>query len=58
MAVVINEFEIIAEPPAPPKQEEAEPKAAEGHGSQPLSPHDLSTVIRHERERHARYWAH
>jgi hypothetical protein len=55
MPIVINEFEIIAEPPASPPQGQ-EPSAA----SQPATPkpRDVQLVIRRQRERAARVRAH
>jgi hypothetical protein len=58
VAIVINEFEIVAEPPVPPKERNVEPKAIDDRNPQALSTHDVMAVVRHERERHARYWAH
>jgi hypothetical protein len=54
MAVVINEFEIVAEPPAP-----AQPAAAEPAPARPaLAGQEVERLLRHEEERALRVWAH
>ena len=55
MAVVINEFEVVAEPLNPPPQESA---AAPEPAPPPSTAHDLERVLRRQRERAARLWAH
>ena len=54
MAVVINEFEIVAEPPPP-----AQPAAAEAPAPRPgLAAQEVERLLRHEEERALRVWAH
>jgi hypothetical protein len=55
MPVVINDFEVVTEPPsAPPAQ-----AAAEGQPvTPPLPAHEVERILRHERERALRVWAH
>jgi hypothetical protein len=57
MAVVINEFEVVAEPP---RQSEGAP--APGRGSEPTpqasTPRDVERIVRRLHERHARVRAH
>ena len=55
MAVVINEFEVVAEPLNPPAQDST---AAAEPPPPPSTPHDLERVLRRQRERAARLWAH
>jgi hypothetical protein len=50
MPVVINEFEIVAEPPA--QQPVQAPSA--GQGTPVPSPHDLVQILRHQAERAVR----
>lgn len=52
MAVVINDFEVIAQPPAPaprPDATSAPPAPA---------PSDIEKIVQREMERAARVWAH
>jgi hypothetical protein len=58
VAVVINEFEIVAEPPVPPRVRNEEPQAVTIEAPAELTTHDVAAVMRHEAERRARYWAH
>jgi hypothetical protein len=58
VAVVINEFEIVAEPPVPAGERNREPQAVETGAPQELTTHDIATMMRHQAERSARYWAH
>lgn len=61
MAVLINEIEVVVEPPsapageAPPEPMEATPAA---EPPLPLSPADLRSVFRHLHERDERVRAH
>lgn len=56
MGVIINDFEIVAESPAPTNGSQ------QGQGKQEqtamqqamLRPHDIEEIIRHFKERHAR----
>jgi len=52
MAVVINEFEVVAEPAAAPAAEEAPAEVA------PVTVLDIERAVRWQRERLARVWAH
>lgn len=53
MAVVINEFEIVAEQPAPAAQApDEQPKPP------PLATLEVLRVLRYEAERALRVWAH
>lgn len=54
MAVVINDFQIITEPPPPPVQPGREPLKPE---SIRLRPEDVMRIYRHERSRVERVWA-
>jgi len=55
MAVVIHDFEVVAEPPPPPTT--AAPPAGAPSTGEP-APHDIARVMRRERERAARVRAH
>lgn len=57
MGVIINEFEAIAEAPAP---NDAESTAAEetGSGDQRIDPAVLAAALRELVEQSARVWAH
>jgi len=57
VAVVINEFEIVTEPPMP-AEERNQPQAVDTGTPQELTTHDIAALVRHEAERSARYWAH
>lgn len=59
MAVIINDFEVVVEPPATPANDQSlEPVAAEqGVSPQKLTPHDLDTILRQRLERALRVWA-
>lgn len=55
MPVVINEFEVVTEPPAAPPAQ----AAAEGQSvAPPLSAHEVERIVLHEQERALRLWAH
>jgi hypothetical protein len=56
MPVIINEFEIVAQPPEPPKKQSAGPLPAEeqGAGPQPLRPIDIVRIQEHHQRRMAR----
>lgn len=59
MAVIINEFEVVVEPPA--TEPEAEPGTvpnSETETAQRLNPHDLDTILRQRVERALRLRAH
>ena len=55
MAVVINEFEVVAETPEPaapsPRPEGAPPRPA-------IAAQEVERLLRHEEERALRLWAH
>ncbi|MGO1068739.1 hypothetical protein [Lysobacter sp. CA199] len=55
MGVVINEFEVLAEPPAPARQDQA---GSEGEAPQKLDPHDLQIAQRQLERSALRLWAH
>ncbi len=55
MAVVIHDFEVVAEPPPPPTT--APPPEGEPAIGAP-APHDIERVMQRERERAARVRAH
>jgi len=57
MGIIINEFEAIAEAPAP---NTAEQPSAEDENTQPqrLDPMALATALREQDEQAARIWAH
>ncbi len=59
MPVVINEFEVITQPPAS-QAEGAKPPAASTPAtlSSGPTPHDVARVMRHQKERFARVRAH
>jgi len=54
MAVVINDFEVVAETPPPA----ANTQAAETPPAPQLTPHDIERMVRHRIERQARLSAH
>lgn len=56
MAVVINEFEVVAEAPAAP--EGGGPAASPPAPAGPSTPYDIATIVRHQHERLARVRAH
>lgn len=53
MPIVINDFEVVAEPPQPQRHEDEEqqPERAPEH---PLRPHSVERALHHLRERQAR----
>jgi hypothetical protein len=52
MPVVINQFEIVAEPPPLRVSQEAQPGDQEAPApAQAPTPHDIAVVVRHIRER-------
>jgi hypothetical protein len=60
MAVIINEFEVVAESASQERGGSGEDSqqsdgAAEGKGP---TPHEIKRIIKHELERFARLWAH
>lgn len=58
MPVVINEFEIILEPPEAPEQPEGPaPQPEEASPPQVLRPEDVARVYQHHLQRMARVWA-
>lgn len=56
MAVIINEFEIVAEPVAPTPPPPAPAQAQEPAPTLPAQ--EVERALRHERERALRQWAH
>ena len=60
MPVVINEFEVVAEPPSTKASAEKATAAPSPTGaSTPApTPHDIQCIIRHQKERFARVRAH
>ena len=63
MPVIINEFEVVTEPPASP-QAGTTRAAGEAQGAAQqlataaLSPHDVESILHRQAERQARVWAH
>ncbi|HEX8137117.1 MAG TPA: hypothetical protein VF544_05960 [Pyrinomonadaceae bacterium] len=61
MAVIINEFEVVSEPPPSDERggggagDEAEGQAGQAQGP---TPHQVEQIIEHQQERRARVWAH
>jgi len=59
MAVIINDFEVVSEPPPSDERgaggEEAEGQAGQAQGP---TPHQVEQIIEHQQERRARVWAH
>jgi hypothetical protein len=60
MAVIINDFEVVVEPPATPAGEQTEkPATAEQDvTAQKLTPHDFDNILRQRVERAVRVRAH
>ncbi len=58
MAVIINDFEIILEPPASAPEGPNREPAGEDTAQQKLTPHDLDSILRHRIERSLRLWAY
>jgi hypothetical protein len=54
MAIVIHDFEVIAEPPAPAQRD----AAASDEGTQPLTAEDLVKLVRESQQRVERLRAH
>lgn len=57
MPVIINDLEVIVAPPDRPATAESEPEKPQESG-RTLSPHELMSVLRKERERELRVRAH
>jgi hypothetical protein len=55
MGVIINEFEVVAEPQSAQQKDTSQPD--QQTPSQPSS-HDVEMIIKHQMERFARVWAH
>lgn len=60
MAVIINDFEVVVEPPATPAGEQGQESmtAEEGVAPQTLTPHDFDNILRQRRDRLMRVRAH
>jgi len=59
MAVVINEFEAIAEEPAAPRgQAEERPEGERGHARAKSEEHDFAAALHILAQRALRSWAH
>jgi hypothetical protein len=58
MAVIINDFEVVVEPPATPSEEQPAGPADEGVAPQRLTPHDFDNIFRQRVERSLRVRAH
>jgi hypothetical protein len=56
MAVVIHEFEVVAE--KPPRTDAAAAKGAKPAPAPPSTPHDMERIVRRQLERAARVRAH
>ncbi len=54
MAVIINEFEVVAEPPS----EKVPDKTPSPPPAQSSTPHDVENILRRQRERCERVRAH
>lgn len=57
MAVVINEFEVVAEPP-PVSPAQAQPGGETAMPRPMLAAQEVERLLRHEQERALRVWAH
>jgi hypothetical protein len=55
MPVIINEFEVVTQPPQRQAAESAQPD--EATPAQPPTPQDIERVMRHAMERLWRVWA-
>jgi len=55
MAVVINDFEVVMEPPAQAQTADSA-QAAQPQGAS--TPKDIENIVRRQWERHERVWAH
>jgi hypothetical protein len=60
MAVIINDFEVVSEPPPSEERGGAGGGEAEGQAGQAQgpTPHQVELIIEHQQERRARVWAH
>jgi hypothetical protein len=58
MAVIINDFEVVTEPP--PSQEQPGGDTTEGQSAEAKgpTPHEIEHIIERQEERRARLWAH
>lgn len=56
MGVIINDFEVMMEPPPAPA--DSAPRTPAAAPPAPLAPQDMVDVIRHQGERQARIRAH
>jgi hypothetical protein len=53
MPVIINDFEVLVEPPAPPPPRQGADAGSEGSG-QRLRPQDIERIVRHFERRRER----
>jgi len=58
MAVIINDFEVVVEPPTGPAEAGAETASPAPPATPRLTPNDLHDLERHRLERAARVCAH
>ncbi len=58
MAIIINEFEVVAPPPGQREQTPREqPRSAGNQPPQPPRPEDIERIIRRFEQRRLRLWA-
>ena len=57
MPVVINEFEVVGEPPPAPSTAPAAQESAD-QAERGASPHEVESILRREKDRLARVLAH
>lgn len=58
MAVVINEFEVLAEPRPAAKSDANSGAKSEGEAPEKLEPRDVQSALRHIDQQSLRVWAH
>jgi hypothetical protein len=58
MAVIINDFEIVSEPPPSEERGSGDQQENQAAQAQGPKPHEIEHVIERQRERRARVWAH
>ena len=56
MTVVINDFEVVTEPPAQNRQADGDNNGQSQ--AQPPTPQEIERVVQRQTERQARVWAH
>jgi len=58
MPVVINEFEVVAEPQSAKSAADKAPAGSARPPNPAPTPHDIQCIVRHQKERFARVRAH